>query len=144
MRDDGGQGGGDRPRAAGDAAIGPRGTRRRLRRGYVWAAAVLVVLAAGVVTAIVARSGSGLGTGTWWTPGHPQLQVSVAAGCPESVGSYADVVNTFAGPPPWSRPARAPGSSASTVRTSAVACPAAPTSCSRPASTARRRSSSPP
>jgi hypothetical protein len=58
-----------------------------------------VVLAAAVATAIVTRSGSGLGTGTWWTPGHPQLQVSVAAGCPGSVGSYADVVNTFAGPP---------------------------------------------
>lgn len=97
MLDDGERGGTDRPQTGGRAAS--HDTRRRLRRGYVWAAAVLVVVVAGVATAIVTRSGSGLGTGTWWTPGHPQLQVSVVAGCPGSVGSYADVVNTFAGPP---------------------------------------------
>ena len=88
-------GGADRPRAEGDAAAGPHGPRRRLHRWYLWAAAVLVLAAAGVTTAIVIRPASGLGTGTWWTPGHPQLQVSVVAGCPGSVGSYADVVNTL-------------------------------------------------
>lgn len=80
--------------------VSPRGTRRRLRRRDVWAAAaVLVVVVAGLVTAVVIRSGSGSGTGTWWTPGHPQLRISVAAGCPASVAGYADVVNTFPGPP---------------------------------------------
>jgi hypothetical protein len=39
------------------------------------------------------------GSGTWFTPGSPKLQVSVAAGCPASVAGYADVVNTFPGPP---------------------------------------------
>jgi hypothetical protein len=58
-----------------------------------------VVVVAGVATALVIRSGSGRGTGTWFTRGHPQLRVRVAAGCPASVGGYADVVNTFAGPP---------------------------------------------
>src|ERR1017187_5048361 len=99
MRDDVGLGGGDRPPAADGAAVSRGGTWRRLRRRYLWAAAVLVVVVAGLVTLVATRSAGELGTGTWWTAGHPQLQVSVVTGCPASVGSYADVVNTFAGPP---------------------------------------------
>jgi hypothetical protein len=99
MRDHRGQGGADRPPGGDGAVVCPRCTRRRLRRRHVCAAAVLVVVVAGVVTAVVSRAGSGTGAGTWFTPGHPQLQVSVAPGCRASVAGYADVVNTFAGPP---------------------------------------------
>jgi hypothetical protein len=64
---------------------------------------VLVTIAAGVGTfvAVMATRGStgSDGTGTWFKPSSPQLSVSVAAGCPGSDASYADVVNTFPGPP---------------------------------------------
>lgn len=38
-------------------------------------------------------------TNLWYVSNAPKLRVDVAAGCPASIGSYRDVVNTFPGPP---------------------------------------------
>lgn len=35
----------------------------------------------------------------WYVSRAPKLRVDVAAGCPASIGTYQDVVNTFPGPP---------------------------------------------
>jgi hypothetical protein len=74
-----------------------------LRRRYLWAGVLLALVAAGVgafvaVMAIGGSTGAG-GTGTWFKPSSPKLDISVAAGCPGSDAGYADVVNTFPGPP---------------------------------------------
>jgi len=74
-----------------------------LPRRSLWAAVAVAVVAAavGAALAVMATDGSaGTGsTGTWFKPSSPKLNVSVAAGCPKSDTGYADVVNTFPGPP---------------------------------------------
>ncbi len=37
--------------------------------------------------------------GIWYVSKSPKVRVDIAAGCPPSTKGYADVVNTFAGPP---------------------------------------------
>ncbi len=74
-----------------------------VRRRSLWVGAVLAMLAAGIgafVAVMATRGGTGTGgAGTWFTTSSPALSLSVAAGCPGSDASYADVVNTFPGPP---------------------------------------------
>ena len=65
------------------------------------AALAVLALGGGTAGAVIATRSSrgGSSEGTWFKPGTPQLEVSVARGCPGSViTGYADVVNTFPGP----------------------------------------------
>jgi hypothetical protein len=102
MRDDpGGIGGEDWPPRR-RPAVGRLGWQPLGRRS-LWLAVFLAVIAVGVgafVAAMATRGGPGTGSaGTWFRPSSPKLTVSVAAGCPGSDRGYADVVNTFPGPP---------------------------------------------
>ena len=66
----------------------------------LWALAVVaVVLAGGGTAAGLAVAGGANRGGTWFQPSSPKLEVNVATGCPSSLASYQDVVNTFPGPP---------------------------------------------
>lgn len=73
--------------------------RSALRRRRVWAVGALVALAVGGGAAAAVLATRGSSAGTWFRPGSPRLEVSVAGGCPRSVAGYADVANTFPGPP---------------------------------------------
>lgn len=103
MRDDGGEMGGEDQQPGRGLVAGRRLGWPPVRRRSLWLGVVLVVVAAGVgaFAAVMAIRGSTAtdGTGTWFKPSSPKLSVSVAAGCPGSDASYADVVNTFPGNP---------------------------------------------
>lgn len=73
--------------------------RSAFRRRRAWAVGALVALAVGGGAAAGILATRGSSAGTWFRPGSPRLEVSVAGGCPGSVAGYADVVNTFPGPP---------------------------------------------
>ncbi len=82
-----------RRRVRGPAALRRLGERQHpwvsVHRRWLWAVAALAVLALGGGTAgavIATRSSrGGSSEGTWFKPGTPQLEVSVARGCPGSV-----------------------------------------------------------
>jgi len=73
-----------------------------MRRAVFTLLFVLVPVAAGIFGlsgAANAQPGAGAGGGTWHVSRSPKLRVVVASGCPRSTRGYADVVNTFPGPP---------------------------------------------
>ncbi len=100
MGDEGGAPREEGRRPDSDTVAETRGGWPRLRRRPLWAGMVvlaLVVAGVGAFVAVMASRGST--AGTWFKTSSPKLSVSVAAGCPASIGGYGDVVNTFAGPP---------------------------------------------
>jgi hypothetical protein len=83
-----------------DSTIGSRFPWPHLRRRTLWALAVVAVVFAGGGTAAgFAVAGGADRAGTWFHPGSTKLEVNVAKGCPSSLTSFQDVVNTFPGPP---------------------------------------------
>jgi len=62
-------------------------------------ALVLVVLGLGAGSGATAASAAAQPGPLWYVSRSPKLRVNVAAGCPPSIGTYQDVVNTFPGPP---------------------------------------------
>jgi hypothetical protein len=80
--------------------VGSRFRWPHLGRPPLWAVAVIAVVLAGGGTAVgLAAAGDANGAGTWFQPSSPKLDVNVAKGCPSSLASFQDVVNTFPGPP---------------------------------------------
>jgi hypothetical protein len=88
------------PPSVAGSTVGSRFRWPHLRRRTLWALAVVaVVLAGGGTAAGLAVAGGANGAGTWFQPSSPKLEVNVAKGCPSSLASLQDVVNTFPGPP---------------------------------------------
>lgn len=81
-----------------------RGGRGALQRRLVTPASVPAVTAVAASLAVAAGlyalvAPAAAAAPVWHVSRAPKLRVDVAAGCPETVRGYRDVVNTFAGPP---------------------------------------------